>query len=155
MTLDTILNIISFSTLVAAGGYYLLYLHEELRTHRKQIIRIMEHHLALRDRFEFFMRAGGQKMVRDSMCADWVKTNPLDTKSEGPKPPVTNPHEFRANHNYELDVLGMTPEEVEAQKKADWARVEKHLWPNEDRDTAPALPPFQQAEIPHLPSNNP
>jgi hypothetical protein len=155
------LAIITILLTYAGLGYVLVRNELLLRLHRKQIINLINHHTSLRGRFDFFMKAGGQDMVRDHMVREWARTNLLARVERAPKPPVT----LESNFNYDRDVLGLSPEGIAAKRAAEWEVTKERLWPNggapelepfvEDRDTAPALPPFQQAEIPRLPSNNP
>jgi len=105
---------------VAALSYWLLRLELGLRLHRRQIIRLINHHNNLRERFELFMHRAGNELVKQAFEKEWAKSQCLC------KVDTSNSYTPMVPHFSTPVSLG----------------------PIEDPDTVAAIPPFVQASAP-------
>lgn len=62
---------------LAGMGFWLVRLELALRLHRRQIVRLIEHHNNLRERFELFMHRAGNELVKQAFAKEWEKSQCL------------------------------------------------------------------------------
>lgn len=114
-----------------ALGWFLVDAHVRLRNHRRQLLQLIKHHEDLRERFGKFMLKGGQEVMLAYANREWAAQQCL------------------AQQEVSSGWQEKFCKDIEAHEAFGKKVNPANLGPMEDKDTAPALPPFPQMAKPN------